>query len=126
MLSIIKVLHLNHSISLCYRKLFPFLSPYYFIAACTIFVLYGKKYVPPKRDPAFKKVGLLFRWGNLFSHKQIWFFNRLLLIGEISLNRGPYFSKMFFLHINTPSISTKCVTVKVAFPLSVLHVGVDN
>ena len=36
---------------------------------------------------------------------RFWFFNKILLSGEISLNRGPHFAGMFFPHINIPLVS---------------------
>ena len=56
--------------------------------------------VPPKRDPSFMKVGSLLDGTIYFDINRFWFFNKILLEGEISLNRGPHFAGMFFLYIN--------------------------
>ena len=58
--------------------------------------LHGKKR-PTKERSRFSKSGIPVTRENLFSYKQILIlFNRILLQGEISLNRGPHFARMFF------------------------------
>ena len=61
-----------------------------------------KKKVSPKWDPVFLKDGFMLGRMIYFHINRFWYFNRVLLSGEISPNRGPHFSGMFFLHINTP------------------------
>ena len=67
--------------------------------------LYGKN-APPKWDSGFMNVGSMLGWRICFHINRFWLFNRILLSGEISLNRGPLFTAMFFLHISTPPKST--------------------
>ena len=62
--------------------------------------VYMAKNAPPKRDHGFMTVGSLLGGRIYFHVDRFWFFNRILLLGEISLNRGPHIDGMFFLHIN--------------------------
>ena len=65
-----------------------------------------KKNVPPKRDAGFMKAVSLLGEMTYFHINRFWFFNGILLSGEISLSRGPHFAGMFFLHVNTPLLLT--------------------
>ena len=59
-----------------------------------------EKNVPPKKDSEFMKVGSLL--GRMIHFINIiWFCNRTLLSGVISLSQGHHFGRMFFPHINT-------------------------
>ena len=62
----------------------------------------GKKTVSPKWDPVFLKDRFMLGGMIYFNINRFWSFSRVLLASEISLNRGPHFSGMPFLHINTP------------------------
>ena len=66
--------------------------------------VYMGKNVPPLRDPGFMNVRSLLSGRIYFHINRFWFFNRILLYREISLNRGSHFAGMFFLHINTPQV----------------------
>ena len=55
---------------------------------------------PTKTKPRFYESGIPVSWDNLFSNKQIWFFNRILLEDEISLNRGPHFARIIILQVD--------------------------
>ena len=60
-----------------------------------------EKNVPSKRDPEFMKVGSLLGGIIHFHLNILWFCNRMLLSGVISLYQGPHFAGIFFPHINT-------------------------
>ena len=62
-------------------------------------IVYMEKNVPPKRDPGFMKLGYLLGVRVYFHIHRFWFFNRILLKGEISLNRGPFFAGVLFPHL---------------------------
>ena len=81
--------------------------------------VYGTKTSYQSGDPDFVKVRSLLSGRIYFYINRFIFFNGIILLGEISFNRGPRFVGKFFPHVNTSLDVHKEVSNKLLQPWSV-------